>query len=111
MVPEGRDVGKGGARSARHALATGGRAAYDSAMDPSSLSARRTFRWNDGVSALGYDAVEASADELLWFRWSHVPGEGRLDEMRQTRAEFDAAGPPRSMPAPAEAALRAWLAR
>lgn len=104
------DVARGRAQRAG-ALASVGRAAYDSVMDPASLSARRTFRWNDGVSALGYEAVEASTEELVWFRWSHVPGQGRLEETRQTRAEFDAAGPLRAMPAPAEAALRTWLAR
>lgn len=79
--------------------------------DPSVLSAQRTFRWNDGVSALGYEAVDASPAELVWFRWSHVPGEGRLDEVRQSRTDFDRAGPARAMPAPAEASLRAWLAQ
>lgn len=75
------------------------------------FASRRTFRWNDGESVLGYDAVEATAEELVWFRWSHVPGEGRIDELRQSREAFESVGPAREMPAPAEAALRAFLAR
>lgn len=77
---------------------------------PASLRSRRTFRWNDGESPHAYQGVEASQDELVFFRWSHVHGEGRIDEVRQPAAAFLVDGPCRPMPGPAQAALRAWLA-
>lgn len=62
--------------------------------------ATRTFRWNDGASTEGYDAVELDDDALAWFRWSHRHGAGgRIDAGRQSFAAFLAEGPPLSAPA------------
>ena len=64
-----------------------------------------TIRWNDGVSAERYEAVEARRDGLVWYAWSHVPGRGRHDEYAQSFADFLRDGPPRPMPAHARAEL------
>jgi hypothetical protein len=56
--------------------------------------ASRTFRWNDGTSTEGYEAVELDEAGLSWFRWSHLHGAGgRIETGRQTFAAFLEAGP------------------
>jgi hypothetical protein len=66
-----------------------------------------TFRWNDGSDAERYDAVEATADGLLWYAWSHVHGSGRQNEATQSYEAFLRDGPLRPIPAPARAQLEA----
>jgi hypothetical protein len=62
--------------------------------------ASRTFRWNDGTSTEGYDAVELDDAGLVWFRWSHRHGAGgRREAGRQTFAGFLEAGPLLTPPA------------
>lgn len=64
-----------------------------------SLSSR-TFRWNDGTSTEGYDAVELDERGLVWFRWSHLHGAGgRIEAGRQSFAAFLASGPLLAPPA------------
>ena len=61
--------------------------------------ATRTFRWNDGTSTDGYEAVEVEAGGLRWFRWSHVHGAGGRSELGvQSFATFLAEGPPLAVP-------------
>lgn len=78
--------------------------------DPRRWAEARTFRWNDGESTEGYQAVEVDGEGLLWFRWSHVHGEGRVDEARQSFAGF-LDGPLRPCPKPIEDQLRALALR
>lgn len=58
-----------------------------------------TFRWNDGVDAEGYEAVEATAEGLVWYAWSHVPGRGRHDQCHQGYEAFLRDGSLRKAPA------------
>lgn len=57
-----------------------------------------TFRWNDGVDAERYDAVEATQDGLVWYAWSHTHGRGRHDEAHQSYEAFLREGPLRALP-------------
>jgi len=66
-----------------------------------------TLRWNDGEDAERYDAVEARADGLVWYAWSHVQGRGREDEATQSFEAFVRDGPLRAMPPRARAELEA----
>lgn len=80
-------------------------------MSDPRIPASRTFRWNDGSSTAGYHAVELSrADGARWYRWSHVPGEGRIEEAHQSLEDLLAHGPAGSPP-PSVAARIAATAR
>ena len=69
----------------------------------------KTVRWNDGVDAERYEAVEAREDGLVWYAWSHVQGQGRHDECAQSYADFLREGPLRPMPPQARAELEAFV--
>ena len=66
-----------------------------------------TFRWNDGVDAERYDAVEVRVDGLVWYAWSHQHGRGRHDEATQSFEAFLRDGPLRAIPVHAAAELEA----
>lgn len=81
-------------------------------MDPRSLARERTFRWTLGDDTTdGYEAVETRGAELVWYRWSHVHGEGRSDEATQTATSLRAEGPLRRAPPWVLAELHAWAAQ
>ena len=58
----------------------------------------KTFRWNDGVDADGYRAVEVRPDGLFFYEWSHLHAEGRTGELLQSLTDFRALGPARPVP-------------
>ena len=58
----------------------------------------KAFRWNDGIDTESYGAVELRSDGLLFYRWSHVHGEGQRSELLQTFSDFRARGPARAVP-------------
>ena len=63
-------------------------------MSDARPSTSRTFRWNDGTSTTGYAAVELSVQRgAEWYRWSHVPGEGRIEGPVQSLADLVENGP------------------
>jgi hypothetical protein len=68
-----------------------------------------TFRWNDGLDAERYDAVEVREHDLLWYAWSHVHGSGRTDEATQSFESFLESGPLRAMPAHAAKEVEALV--
>ncbi|MGF1469822.1 MAG: hypothetical protein ACFCGT_27165 [Sandaracinaceae bacterium] len=74
-------------------------------------SRHRTWRWlPDPEDADRYQAVRTTDRGLLWYAWSHLPGEdGPHDEAEQSYPAFRAEGPLRPLPAEAEAELRAWV--
>lgn len=54
----------------------------------------KTWRWSDGVSTEGYDALELAGGTLTYFSWSHEFGEGgRREHGRQTTERFLRDGP------------------
>lgn len=62
------------------------------------LLTSRTLRWNDGADTSGYSAAEVRGDEVRWFSWSHVHGEGLRELGVQTRHALVENGPPLSVP-------------
>lgn len=70
-----------------------------------------TYRWNDGVSAERYEAVEVRSDGLFWYGWSHLHGVGRTDEATQSFDDFLARGPLRPMPSFAREELESFVRR
>jgi hypothetical protein len=66
--------------------------------DRSRLLTGRTFRWNDGADTTGYLAAEVRGDEVRWFAWSHVHGEGPRELGVQSLEEVTRVGPPVAVP-------------
>jgi hypothetical protein len=62
------------------------------------LLTSRTFRWNDGADTSGYFAAEVRDDEVRWFAWSHVHGEGARELGLQTHDALAREGPPLPVP-------------
>jgi len=68
-----------------------------------------TLRWNDGVDAERYDAVEVGDEGLVWYAWSHVHGRGRENEVRQSFESYRRDGALRAMPERAKNELDALV--
>ena len=66
-----------------------------------------TFRWNDGDDVGRYAAVEAGPEGLCFYVWSHLHGEGRIDEVTQSWEAFRSDGPARPVPPRVAEALAA----
>ena len=71
----------------------------------------RTWRWNEGSyeGKNRYDAVETSADGLVWFGWDVAAG-GATERTTQSYAGFLDEGPAADAPESILAELRAWIA-
>ncbi len=69
----------------------------------------KSWRWNDADDADGYDAVEATAQGLRWFRWTHAfrsDGQhGEYDVELQSYSKYVSGGPLRDLPEAVRAEL------
>lgn len=70
----------------------------------------KTFRWNDGRRTDHYEAAEVIGNEVTWFEWSHVHGNGRREVARQTLASLLLDGPPLDVPPSILVEIRELLA-
>lgn len=65
----------------------------------------RTFRWTAEDDTSGYFAAEVVGEQVRFWRWSHIHGEGRL-ELGEQSAEAVSRG---ETPVPVPAVVRAQI--